>query len=71
MISGWDLPSALPGAFGYLYLPALLIVSLASVPWRRWVRGRRTPSTWRGSSDAFALVLFCLAAYMLYRAFGA
>ncbi len=31
LISGWDLPAALPGAFGYLYLPAVLIVSAASV----------------------------------------
>ncbi len=30
-ISGWQLPPALPGASGYLYLPALLLVSLASV----------------------------------------
>jgi uncharacterized membrane protein YfcA len=31
LISGWRLPAALPGAFGYLYLPALLVVAAASV----------------------------------------
>jgi hypothetical protein len=26
LISGWSVPPVLPGAFGYLYLPAWLIV---------------------------------------------
>lgn len=30
IIGGWQLPPALPGASGYLYLPALVIISLAS-----------------------------------------
>ena len=29
--SGWQLPEALPGAIGYLYLPALFILALASM----------------------------------------
>jgi uncharacterized membrane protein YfcA len=30
-VSGWGLPSALPGGFGYLYLPALVVIASASV----------------------------------------
>jgi uncharacterized membrane protein YfcA len=71
LVSGWSLPSALPGAFGYLYLPALLIVSLASVIMAplgaRAAHGTDVVRLKR----RFALVLFCLAAYMLYRAFSA
>jgi uncharacterized membrane protein YfcA len=71
LISGWSLPGALPGAFGYLYLPALLIVSLASVIMAplgaRAAHGTDVVRLKR----RFALVLFCLAGYMLYRAFSA
>ena len=31
LVSGWGLPAALPGAFGFFYLPALALVALASV----------------------------------------
>ncbi len=31
IVGGWSLDAALPGAFGYLYLPALAVLSLASV----------------------------------------
>jgi uncharacterized membrane protein YfcA len=71
LISGWNLPSALPGAFGYLYLPALLIVSLASVSMAPLgARAAHATDVVR-LKQRFALVLFCLAAYMLYRAFSA
>lgn len=31
VLGGWSLPQALPGAFGYLYLPGTLIVAVSSV----------------------------------------
>ena len=31
VVAGWSLPPALPGAFGYLYLPALAVIAAASV----------------------------------------
>lgn len=31
VLGGWSLPTALPGAVGYLYLPGILIVAAASV----------------------------------------
>jgi uncharacterized membrane protein YfcA len=71
LISGWNLPSALPGALGYLYLPALLIVSLASVSMAPLGARAAHATDVRRLKQRFALVLFCLAAYMLYRAFSA
>lgn len=71
LISGWTLPSALPGAFGYLYLPALLIVSLSSVslaPLGARI-AHATDVAWL--KRCFALVLFGLAGYMLYRGLSA
>ena len=71
LVSGWALPPALPGAFGYLYLPALLIVSAASAcmaPLGARVAHAMPVVQLR---QRFALVLFCLAAYMVYRALTA
>lgn len=70
LISGWSLPAALPGAFGYLYLPALLIVSLASVSMAPLgARAAHATDVVR-LKRRFAVVLFILAAYMVQRAFS-
>lgn len=63
--SGWSLPSALPGAIGYLYLPAMGIVALASVTLAPW--GARTAQRIdvKALKRIFALLLFGLAASML------
>lgn len=71
LISGWSVPSALPGAFGYLYLPALLIVSVASVSMAPLGARAAHAMDVKQLKTRFALVLFALAAYMLYRAFVA
>jgi uncharacterized protein len=71
LISGWGLPSALPGAFGYLYLPALLIVSLASVCMAPLGARAAHATDVARLKRYFALVLFCLAGYMLYRGLSA
>jgi uncharacterized membrane protein YfcA len=66
--SGWQLPPALPGAFGYLYLPALLVVSLASVTLAPW--GARTAQRIdvRQLKRFFACMLLLLSTSMLQRA---
>jgi uncharacterized protein len=67
VVGGWSLPPALPGAFGYLYLPALVIIALASVtmaPLGARAAHRMNVNQLR---RAFALLLYALAAYMLYR----
>jgi uncharacterized membrane protein YfcA len=71
LISGWGLPSALPGAFGYLYLPALLVVSLASVSMAPLGARAAHATDVARLKRYFALVLFCLAGYMLYRGLSA
>ena len=66
--SGWSLPSALPGAVGYLYLPAMGVVAVASVTLAPW--GARTAQhiNVKALKRIFALLLFGLAVSMLRRA---
>lgn len=70
VISGWNLPAAMPGAFGYLYLPGLLVVALASVTLAPW--GARTAQRIDVAllKRLFAVLLLILAASMLHRAFA-
>jgi uncharacterized protein len=69
VVAGWALPPALPGAFGYLYLPALAIIGAASITMAPL--GARTAhrTDVKKLKRLFAVLLFGLAAYMLYRAF--
>jgi uncharacterized membrane protein YfcA len=71
VISGWDLPSALPGAFGYLYMPALLIISAASVTMAPLGARAAHATDVARLKRYFAAVLFGLAGYMLYRGLSA
>jgi uncharacterized membrane protein YfcA len=70
VIGGWSLPPALPGAVGYLYLPALLTIAAASVLMAPL--GARTAHRIPVQSlrRVFALMLIALAATMLWRVFG-
>ena len=70
VVAGWNLPAALPGAVGYLYLPALAIVALASVALAP--AGARTAQTVNVTvlKRLFAVLLLALAASMLQRAFS-
>ncbi|CAD5374499.1 putative membrane transporter protein [Rubrivivax sp. A210] len=70
LISGRDLAPALPGAFGYLYLPALAVVSVASVTLAPV--GARTAQRIDVTllKRLFALMLLALAASMLRQAFA-
>ena len=69
LVSGWGLPAALPGAFGYLYLPALVLVALASVSLAPL--GARTAHRINVVvlKRLFAIMLLALAASMLMQAF--
>ena len=59
--------AALPGAVGYLFVPALLVVSLASVVTAPL--GARVAHSLdiRQLKRVFALMLYALAAYMVYK----
>jgi uncharacterized protein len=68
VVGGWSLPEALPGAFGYLYVPAILIVAVASMslaPLGARTAHRMPVDKLRRS---FSLVLGALAAYMAWQA---
>jgi uncharacterized membrane protein YfcA len=68
VVAGWAMAPALPGAIGYLYLPALLIAAAASMamaPVGARVAHRTDVSRLK---RVFALMLFGLAAYMAYQA---
>jgi uncharacterized protein len=67
LVGGWSLPPALPGAFGYLYLPALVIIALASVTMAPLGARAAHRMNVNQLKRAFALLLYALAAYMLYR----
>jgi uncharacterized membrane protein YfcA len=65
--AGRDLPQMPPGSLGYLYWPGLLVISLASMTMAPL--GARTAHRMdiRPLKRLFALVLYCLAAYFLFR----
>ncbi len=67
VIAGWSLTDMPPGTLGFLYLPALLVVSLASVCTAPiGVRAAHRLNV-RHLRRLFAFLLFGLAAYMLYK----
>jgi uncharacterized membrane protein YfcA len=70
VVGGWNLPAALPGAFGFLYLPALGVVAVASVATAPL--GARTAHAMdvKPFRRAFALVLYAVAVWMVLRALG-
>ena len=65
--AGRDLPPMPPGSIGYLYLPGLLVISLASMSTAPL--GARTAHRMdiRPLKRVFAVMLYCLAAYFLFR----
>jgi uncharacterized protein len=67
VVGGWNQQSGLPGSFGFLYLPALVVIAACSVLMAPL--GARTAHRMnvRQLKRAFALLLFVLAGYMLYR----
>ena len=67
LIGGWSLPQALPGAFGYLYLPALAAIAAASVLTAPFGARAAHALDVRQLRRAFALLLYVLAGYMLWK----
>lgn len=68
VIGGWNLPPVVPGTFGFLYLPGVLVVALASVafaPLGARAAHRMPVDKLR---RLFALLLMSLAAYMAWKA---
>jgi uncharacterized protein len=64
---GWNLVPTLPGAVGYLFVPALVVIALASVTMAPLGARAAHAMNVAQLKRAFALLLFALAAYMLYK----
>jgi uncharacterized membrane protein YfcA len=69
VVGGWSLAPALPGAAGYLYLPALAVIAAASVLLAPLGARAAHALPVKQLKRVFALMLYALAAYMLSRAF--
>jgi uncharacterized membrane protein YfcA len=67
LVGGRGLTPALPGALGYLYLPALGVVAAASVMLAPVGARAAHALDVRQLKRAFAVLLYLLAAYMLYK----
>jgi uncharacterized membrane protein YfcA len=71
VVGGWQLEPPLPGAIGYLHLPALAIIALASVLCAPWGAATAHRVDIDRLKRVFALLMFGLAAFMLHKALGA
>ncbi|WP_157264514.1 sulfite exporter TauE/SafE family protein [Azohydromonas aeria] len=67
LVGGIGLAPALPGALGYLYLPALAVIASASVLLAPLGARAAHALDVRQLKRAFAVLLYLLAAYMLYK----
>ena len=67
VVGGWNMPSALPGSLGYLYLPALALIACASVTMAPLGARAAHAMNVAQLKRAFAFLLYALAAYMLWK----
>ncbi len=65
--AGRDLPQLAAGSFGYIFLPGLVIVSLASVTLAPLGARLAHGMDIRPLKRVFAVVLYCISAYFLLR----
>ncbi len=68
VIAGWNVTELPAGTFGFLYLPALLVVSIGSVATAPLGARAAHALDMRQLKRAFAVMLYVLAAYMFYKA---
>lgn len=68
LIGGWGLEPALPGAFGYLYLPALALLMPVTVLLAPWGAKAAHALPVAQLKKLFAALLMLLAAYMASKA---
>jgi uncharacterized membrane protein YfcA len=68
---GWNIQNLPSGSLGFIYLPALLCVAVASVLSAPWGAKTAHAMNVRQLRTIFAYLLLILAAYMLWKAFSA
>jgi uncharacterized membrane protein YfcA len=67
VLAGLDMPRMPPGSLGYLYVPGLLVISLASITTAPLGARLAHSMDVRPLQKVFAVVLYMLAAYFLLR----
>ncbi len=67
VIGGWNLPSVVPGALGYVVLPMLALISVASMSTAPLGARVAHATDIRKLTVVFAALLYALAAYMVWR----
>ena len=67
VIGGWNLPSVVPGALGYVVLPMLVVISVASMSTAPLGARVAHATDIRKLTVVFAALLYSLAAYMVWR----
>ncbi len=67
---GWKAPGLPPGSLGYIYVPALAVIALASVTMAPLGARAAHRMPVAGLKRIFAIVLYALAAYMLWKSFN-
>ena len=67
VIGGWSQPAPLPGVLGFLYLPALVVIALASVAVAPLGARAAHALNVRQLRQIFAVMLYAVAADMLWR----
>lgn len=67
---GWDAPNLPALSLGYIYVPALLVISVASVAMAPVGARAAHRMPVLKLKRIFAMVLYCLAAYMLWKAYA-
>jgi uncharacterized membrane protein YfcA len=68
VIAGWSLRNTPPGTLGYIYLPALITISIASMATAPLGAHLAHRLDMRILKRIFAVLLFALAGYMIYNA---
>jgi uncharacterized membrane protein YfcA len=68
VLGAWHVDTGLPGALGYLWLPAVAVIACASVTTAPLGARAAHAMNVKQLKKAFALVLYLLASYMLWRA---
>ena len=67
VVGGWKLDTGVPGALGYLVLPMLVVIVSASVLTAPWSAKAAHALPVKRLKQVFAMVLYALAGYMLWR----
>jgi uncharacterized protein len=67
VVGGWNLQTPLAGGVGFLYVPALVVIAACSVATAPLGARSAHRMNVRQLKRAFALLLFALAGYMLWR----